>query len=257
MGTERLICLGTGSMMLSGGRGTASYLLESEHGRTLLDAGPGCLSRLASLGIPATSIRRILISHLHPDHHADLLGLLFQRRNPALREELQPLSILGPKGKLREVYAAWCGVYGSWIQDESVEVLGLGLGSQDHEGFCFDAYPVRHSAPALCFRVHLSEGRILAYSGDSESCEGLSEACREADFALVECSHPDEDACAGHMSPSAIRNLSREVEPKRIGLTHFYPAMEAKLAEPGFLEREFGDLPSEVLILEDLMEIRP
>lgn len=252
---DRLICLGTGSMMLSGGRSTASYLLETKHGRTLLDAGPGCLLRLASLGIAPSSIRRVLLSHMHPDHHADLLGLLFHRRNPALRDELQPLSILGPKGKLREVYAAWSEIYGSWIQDESVEVQGLPLGGQDHEGFCFDAYPARHSAPALCFRIQLGDDRSLAYSGDSESCEGLSEACRDADFALVECSFPDEDSCPGHMCPSAIRDLSREVLPKRIGLTHFYPAMEARLAEPGWFEREFGDLPSEVLVLEDLMEI--
>ena len=253
--TDRLICLGTGSMMMSGGRSTASYLLESVHGRTLLDAGPGCLLRLASLGIPPSSIRRVLLSHMHPDHHADLLGLLFHRRNPALREKLQPLAILGPKGKLSEVHAAWREVYGSWIEDDSVEVLGLPLGRQEHEGFGFDAYPVRHSAPALCFRIDLGEGRTLAYSGDSESCEGLSEACRDADFALVECSFPDEDACPGHMSPSAIRDLSLEVRPKRIGLTHFYPAMESRLAEPGFVEAAFGDLPSDVIVLEDLMEI--
>ncbi len=252
---ERLICLGTGSMLLDGGRSTASYLLESEHGRTLLDAGPGCLLRLASLGIAPGSIRRVLLSHMHPDHHTDLLGLLFHRRNPSLQADLQPLTVLGPKGKLRDVYAAWCDVYGSWIEDESVEVMGLSLGSQDHEGFRFDAYPVRHSAPALCFRIELADGRSLAYSGDSEPCEGLSEACRAADFALVECSFPDDQACPGHMTPAAIRSLSLDVEPKRIGLTHFYPAMEAMLAQPDFVQQAFGDLPSEVLILEDLMEI--
>lgn len=242
-------------MMLCGGRSTASYLLETRQGRTLLDIGPGSLLRLAEIGVAPSSIRRVLLSHMHPDHHADLLGLLFHRRNPALRDELEPLSILGPKGKLREVHAAWSEVYGHWIQDDSVELQGLSLGSHEHEGFEFDAYPVRHSAPALCFRIRLDEDRILAYSGDSESCEGLSEACRDADFALVECSFPDEDACPGHMSPAAIRDLAREVRPKRIGLTHFYPAMEARLAEPGFVEREFGDLPSEILVLEDLMDI--
>lgn len=253
--TERLICLGTGSMMLTGGRSTASYLLETEQGRTLIDAGPGTLLRLSQSGVPLGSIRRVLLSHMHPDHHADLLGLLFYRRNPAIREDLQPLSILGPKGKLRDVHQAWGEVYGSWIQDDSVEVLGLSLGSQDHEGFRFETYPVRHSAPALCFRIHLNDGHSLAYSGDSEPCEGLSEACREADFAIVECSFPDEEACPGHMCPSAIRALCLEAEPRRIGLTHFYPSMQARLQEPGFVRREFGDLDAEIVILEDSMEI--
>jgi ribonuclease BN (tRNA processing enzyme) len=230
--STRLTCLGTGSILQCRDRNPAGYLLESEQlgdGLVLLDAGPGTLRRLAELEVDTARIRHVLLSHYHLDHHVDLLGLLFQRRNPELRARAESLQIHGPRGFVR-IYERWSQAYGNWVAEENLLIRELGQGEHElEEGIALHAFANQHSAAGFCYRIELG-GRVLAYSGDTEGCAGLNAACRDADFALVECSFPDELRQKGHLSPRDIRALIALSSPKRIGLTHFYPEM-AQIAD--------------------------
>ncbi len=42
----------------------------------MLDCGEGALKNLKLLGVDLTGIRRILISHVHPDHISGLANVL-------------------------------------------------------------------------------------------------------------------------------------------------------------------------------------
>src|SRR3982751_244217 len=98
------------------GGAQSGYLVESAHGRLLLDCGPGVLPRLrAAEGWPR--IDAIAITHLHLDHWGDLVpwvgGLQF---GPAA-ELPRPLLFLPPGG--RETLARLGGDLGSRDMFES------------------------------------------------------------------------------------------------------------------------------------------
>lgn len=250
----RLTTLGTGSICMGNGRSAAGYLLDCCGELYLLDAGPGTLLRLNAAGVDPARISVVLLSHLHPDHHMDLLSLLFLRKNPQVRERMVDLQIFGPTGT-REVIEAWYEIYGSWIRDPAVLVHELPLGRSTLGTLDLVVSNAKHSKHAYCYRFEVPTGKSLAYSGDSELCEGLIQACKDADFCLVECSFPDEFAVAGHMTPSSLRKLIEAASPRRVGVTHFYPQMEALLLDQSKWARHFEGLDCVVEALVDLQEI--
>lgn len=252
--TTLLITLGTGSICMGNGRSAAGYLLDCGEELYLLDPGPGTLLRMHAAKMDPARVSFVLLSHLHPDHHMDLLGLLFLRKNEAVRERTGELQIFGPPGT-RKVIETWYEIYGSWIRDPKVGIHELPLGRSQLGAVDVVASKAKHSKQAYCYRFEFPCGSSFAYSGDSELCEGLIQACLLADYCLVECSFPDDLAVAGHMSPSSVRKLIEEAKPKRVGLTHFYPQMEALLADSASWAKQFVGLDCQVEALVDLQEI--
>ena len=249
---DRLLPLGTGTALLAGGRSAAGYLLDFAGQRLLVDCGPGTLLRLRQAGIDPAMIESVLLSHFHPDHHADLLGLLFMRHNPDL-EAKAPLRVFAPPG-IRRILAAWASVYGSWIEDDAGEIVEVDPGPFCIGELALTAHVVEHTLPAYAYRFEAG-GRALAYSGDSDECDGLMRACEGADFVWLECSHPDDCAVSGHLSPGRIRNVLERAEPARCGLTHFYPPMFEWLADEARLQACFAGLTTKVQVLNDLEEV--
>ncbi len=99
---------------------------------------------------------------------------------------------------------------------ETIEVQGLQITS----------YPVQHTDDSIGFRIENRLGKVLAYSGDSDICPGLTDLAMDADLAVMECSFPDRKKCVGHLTPSEAGKTAREAGTKRIVLTHFYPECE-------------------------------
>ncbi len=78
-------------------------------------------------------------------------------------------------------------------------------------------------------------------------CEGAVIAGREADLYVLECAMPDSSGFAGHLTPRLAAEVVRKANPRRVLLTHFYPAVDVALAA-----RVVQDaFPGEVLIAED------
>ena len=252
-GRDRLLPLGTGTALLAGGRSAAGYLLDLGGQRLLVDCGPGTLLRLRAAGVDPAMLEYVVLSHFHPDHHADLLGLLFLRRNPDLRERAR-LRILAPPG-IRRILAAWSTVYGSWIEHDACDVQEVEAGEFRVGELMATAYVAEHSLPAYVYRF--SDGlKTVAYSGDTDECDGLRRACDQADFVWLECSHPDELAVSGHLSPGRVRRVLEASCPRRCGLTHFYPPMFALIDDPAWLPAAFAGIDTRVSVLNDLEEVK-
>lgn len=266
-----LLVLGSGGAIPTPDRGPAAYWLEIDGRALLLDPGPGALVRLvAHPGGPGgvDDIRTVLLTHLHLDHCADLAPLLFALHSP-IPVQTAPLQIIGPCG-IAAYLDRLRGLYGRWLEPEKravvVSEMGPGdilipaalatgespdtrvewqLGRDDpSRGAQIAAYAAQHSenrfsAANLCFRVRDRCGATLAFSGDSESGEGLLAASRAVDLFVVECSTPDELATPGHMTPGAVGELCRQARPRRVVLTHLYPPAAA-LDLPALVARRFA-----------------
>jgi ribonuclease BN (tRNA processing enzyme) len=87
---------------------------------------------------------------------------------------------------------------------------------------------VKHpsGAPSYALRFEL-DGKVLAFSGDSEWVENLVAAGRDADLYIMEC-YDFDGAPPFHMSWSKIAGELDRIGAKRVMLTHMADAMLAR-----------------------------
>ena len=204
----------------------SSYLLRTQHeGRTwslLLDLGNGALGALQRHLDPAADLDAVFLSHLHPDHCADLLGLYVMRRYRPGTPPGTRLAVHGPPGTLRRLELMYHGL------DEG------GMGSQFDVHVVGDAQPVRvgpftvtpvpvdHPVEAYGYRVE-ADGAVLAFTGDTDDCPGLDTLLAGADIALTDSAFVDgRDEIRGiHLSGSrAAAAALRAGGVGRLLLTH-------------------------------------
>lgn len=223
----QLTVLGSGSALPTHRRASSGFLLEWSGGALLIDASSGTYMRALKAGLDPHRLEAVVISHFHPDHIADLPGLLWARRQDKDLETT--LRIVGPEGAA-EWLARLRAPYGEWLEVPCA-VSGFPF---EHAGLRVLAFPARHSPEAVCLRIE-ADGRSLAYSGDTGDCEGLRSACREVDLALLECTvgEPEE----GHMTERDCAAVIEAARPRRSMLVHLGPdvAPELPAAEDGLV----------------------
>jgi ribonuclease BN (tRNA processing enzyme) len=49
------------------------------------------------------------------------------------------------------------------------------------------------------------------------------ELAKGSDLLILECSFPDDEAIAGHLTPSEAGDIAARAGAKKLVLTHFYP----------------------------------
>ncbi len=82
-------------------------------------------------------------------------------------------------------------------------------------------FPVIHGdsgGPFLAYRIE-AEGRVIAYSADTEWTEKLVPAAREADLFIAE-AYTYEKVVKNHLSLATLEAHLSEIKPKRLVLTH-------------------------------------
>jgi ribonuclease BN (tRNA processing enzyme) len=226
--------LGAGGAVPTETHTPAAYLVTVDGTPILMDPGPGALVKHVRSGEAPNSVDDldlVLLTHLHPDHCADLVPLLFALHS-VVPQRTDPFALYGPTGlvpyldDLREIYGAWLEP-----RRRSLQVTELAPGAHVSlpGGGRVEAIPVHHpqdrlSAGALGYSFRDAAGHTVVFSGDTGPCAGLEEAARGADLLVVECSTPDELATPGHMTPTTVGELCQASRPRRVVLTHQYPA---------------------------------
>jgi len=211
----------------------AAYWVVVDGSGILLDPGPGALVRLAQGRlIPAgvDDIELVVLTHLHPDHCADLLHLLFALHSPVPRSTAD-LRLFGPPG-LAAYLAALGQVYGRWLEPRHrelvVQEIGPGITLPLPTGGSIQPFAVEHpqdrlSRMALGYTFTDAEGHTAIFSGDTGPCPALNEAAAGADLLVVECSTPDHLATPGHLTVTQVAELCAAAQPRQVALTHQYP----------------------------------
>ena len=203
----------------------SSYLVRAEHdGRDfslLLDLGNGALGTLQRHLDPA-DLDAVVISHLHPDHCVDLLGLYVVRKYRPAGPLSDPLPVYAPSGAEERLALAYHGLDDGGMANEFafetlVEAEPLALGP-----FTVTPFRVNHPVEAYGFRVE-ADGRVLAYSGDTDACPALGPLFTGADLVLADAAFVDgRDAASGiHLSGSRAARAALDAGGvQRLMLTH-------------------------------------
>ncbi len=235
----RLTILGCCGSIPGPNAAASGYLIEADGFVLGLELGNGTLARLQALRDPF-DLDALLLSHLHPDHCADVSALTVMRRyHPALPYPERPrrLPVYGPSDvheRLAFAYAANEEERATTDLSDVYDFRTLRTGPGQIGPFEVVAVPVDHPTPAFGLRISHG-GRTLAYTGDTGVCDTLTDLAAGVDVLLSEASWTDspERPQGVHLSGKEAGELGRKAEAGRLLLTHVAPwtDRDAVLAE--------------------------
>lgn len=219
-----LVFLGTGNAFSAAQRYWGSVLVNNS---ILLDASPIVVPHMKRLNRSLDELEHIFITHFHGDHFLGLPFLLLDFGY--LIQAKQPLTMIGPTGiedmvtKITEL--AFPGLFEKLSNNLKLNYLEVpGPGKYEVNGvaqaLAFHAEPMSHgTATAYGYKFTVA-GKTIAYTGDTDLCDGVYSLAKDADILIIEFSNPDIEV-PGHMSRSKLDSLQERISTDtKIILTH-------------------------------------
>ena len=232
----KLVVLGCAGSFPSANAAASGYLVQATAPgadgvdrvwTVLLDLGNGALTPLQGFGDP-TAIDVIAVSHLHADHIADLVVLSVLRRYRP-QGPCAAVPLYGPVGTAERL-AVMAGkdpattVSGQFDVREWVPGAAVVVGP-----FTLEPVAVEHPIPAFGVRVtgpsSVQPGQrvTVAYTGDTDACEGVVALADGADLLLAEAAYVEgrDDALRGvHLTGRRAGLAAEQGRVGRLVLTH-------------------------------------
>ena len=227
--------IGCGDAFGSGGRQNTCFHVTGESVNVLIDCGASSLPALKRLVVARENIDLILITHFHGDHFG---GLPFLLLDAQFTRRTRPLVVAGPQGietRLTQVMEALFENSSQTKQRFDLSVVALNPGETRTFGAVdVTPFPVIHGesgGPFLAYRIE-AEGRVIAYSADTEWTETLIPAGRDADLFIAE-AYTYDKVVKNHLSLKTLEAHLPEINPKRLVLTHMSEDMLGRLGTLG------------------------
>ncbi len=234
--------VGCGDAFGSGGRYNTCFHVSGSQVNFLIDCGASSLPALKRQGIARDDIDLILITHFHGDHFG---GLPFLLLDAQFTRRTRPLIIAGPEGieaRLAQAMEALFENSSKTRQRFDLSVVAL-RPEQTRSFGAVDVTPfaVVHGesgGPFLAYRV-AAEGRVIAYSADTEWTATLVPAARDADLFIAE-AYTYDKVVKNHLSLKTLEAHLAEIRPKRLILTHMSDDMLGRLDTLGYTAASDG-----------------
>jgi ribonuclease Z len=248
---SKIIILGSSNAIPDERHENTHMALAGEKSTILIDCVNNPMVRLRQAGIEYDDIRHIILTHFHPDHVSGvpllLMGLWLLGRK-------LPLDIYGldytieRMEKVMEFYdwLSWPNFFPvSFHRLDDLEMVPVMANGE----FRIFASPVCHLVPTIGLRVEMStNGKVMAYSCDTEPCEQVVRLSENADILIHECS----GATLGHTSAPQAGEIAREAGVKALYLIH-YPTGEFNTKS--LVTDAQTTFEGPVALAEDFMEI--
>jgi ribonuclease BN (tRNA processing enzyme) len=223
--------VGCGDAFGSGGRSNTCFHVTGLHVNFLIDCGASSLPALKRLNIARDDIELILITHFHGDHFA---GLPFLLLDAQFSRRTRPLVIAGPEGIEMRLAAVMEAMFEhSSKTKQRFELSVVALKPEQTRSFAavsVTPYSVVHGksgGPFLGYRIE-AEGRVIAYSADTEWTDALIPLARDADLFIAESYYYDK-IVRNHLSLTTLEAHLDAIRPKRLVLTHMSDDMLERL----------------------------
>ncbi|MDR7418923.1 MAG: MBL fold metallo-hydrolase [Armatimonadota bacterium] len=232
----RLTVLGRCGGYAGGGGACTGYLVDAGAARILVDVGYGAVARLLEYG-PARSVSGIVLSHLHPDHVADLpalqLALEYESYPPTKWEGQVPT--LAPT-RAREHLARFAPVASEAARlVRFFDFIPIETGRRfDFCGMTVQFAPARHAVEAYAMRLE-HDNRVLVFTADTAPADAVADLATGAHVLLAEATFPDrlQDPAASfaHLTGTTAGEMAARARVGRLLLTHFFPGTDPREQE--------------------------
>jgi len=248
--------LGSAGPAIDPERVSSSYLLWiADQAKMLVDMGGGAHERFGKSKAKITDLSLIAISHVHPDHVADLPALLWLSN----RFRKESLPVVGPSGNnvapsisifLRRLFDDRTGVF---------QVMGSALGSKkayaegsvrldvsavdvrkkapttvfDRDGMTVTAFGIPHGdMPTLAFRVQ-TRGKSIVFSSDQTGTDpAFVKFAKGADILIMHLTIGAGQKNPFHAAPDVVGRIAQQASIKRLIVSHFGPMdLDGAIAE--------------------------
>jgi ribonuclease BN (tRNA processing enzyme) len=223
--------IGCGDALGSGGRANTCFHVRGERSNFLIDCGASSLPAMKRLGVTRDAIDLILITHFHGDHFG---GLPFLLLDAQFTRRSRPLVIAGPQGieiRLKNLMEALFEHSSKTQQRFELSVVALAPRETKTFGeVTVTPFAVVHGesgGPFLAYRIE-AEGRVIAYSADTEWTETLIPAAHGADLFIAEAYYYDK-IIKNHLSLKTLEIHLGEINAKKLILAHMSDDMLARL----------------------------
>ena len=209
----KLTFLGTNGWFDSVTGNTPSALLETANYNIIFDAGFGLAKADTCLNPDKPTF--LFISHFHIDHICGLHAL------PKFSFK-QPLTIFGRKDLKKFFKTVINFPYTAPLSflNYKVNLVPLKEGSYS-KPFSFVCKQLKHTNTSLGYRLEI-DGKVVVYCSDTAICENDALLAQDADLLIHECAFvPGEVSDWGHSNPEQVAAMAKQVNVKKLALTHF------------------------------------
>lgn len=225
----RVQVLGSGDAFGSGGRLNTCFMMHRGTSSLLIDCGASVMIAIRRFGIDPNQIGAIFLTHLHADHFGGLPFFILDAQLVSRRNA--PLAIIGPKGTSARLHALMETCFPGSANAErkfSVEVTEIEPDTPipvPGVNATLTGYLVTHpsGSPSLGLRVGC-DGRVIAYTGDTEWVENIISIGRDSDLFFAE-AYWFERKVRFHLDFATLRDQLPAIAAKRVILTHMSPDM--------------------------------
>jgi ribonuclease BN (tRNA processing enzyme) len=190
------------------------------NGRLLLDGGAPLLPHMNRVGVDAGAIDVVFLTHFHGDHTLGLPPFVLYR----VFVDQRPITFVGPPGMEERLEALWEVSWGvDWkpvMQPRFNVTYETAKPSGKVAGYKYETIKLDHgTSGSNGYRIWIN-GKILAYSGDTEATAPLDALVDGADVAIVEATGPGD--VFSHMSFESATALKRRHPKTRFMFNHLY-----------------------------------
>jgi len=264
--------LGTGTPVPDPARCGSGTAVVHDRRWVLVDCGRGVTQRVMEAELDLGGLDAVLLTHHHSDHVSDLATLAIACWVGGAR---RPLTVVAPVGPCTRFARACLDAFedqafysqareGSPSRPE-IEVIEF-VPTED-PGIVFESSPwhvtsalVDHSPieAAVGYRVEVT-GRAIAVSGDTARCVGIERLAASADLLLHEALRGDRasaELLSWNASARSVGELGRDLDLRRVVLTHLLPAPRHEGDEQAFVDEARGaGYRGEIVVARDRMRL--
>lgn len=217
----RVIILGSAGAVNDASHDYTHFLLIGEEDTPILvDAGSNPLGKIKDLGINDETLQDIVLTHFHSDHVAGVPNMMMHMWQLGRKAPMRFYGIHHCINRIEDTME----MYG-WQEWPNFFPVSFHRISQrdnapllENNDFIIRSFPVVHFIPTIGMRItNKHNGKVLAYSCDTEPCPGVLKIAQDADILI----HEAGGAPPGHSTARMAGEIATQAGVKELYLIHY------------------------------------